>query len=75
MQKKLNKRQINLAAKIYSLAVIFHADPDSRNINEDEVLNKATKNAEEKFFKMFPNEVIPVTLTECIELAKRIRIE
>lgn len=72
MLKKLNKRQINLAAKIYSLAVIFHADPDSRNINEDEVIKKATKNAEDKFFKMFPNEkVIPATLPECIELAKR----
>lgn len=68
---KLTKKQINFAAKIYSLAVLALYDAGgAESANEIKVVDKAHTDAENKFFKMFPNEeCIPVTLKQCIELA------
>lgn len=71
---KLTKRHINLAAKIYSLSIIaLDCNTDAAdNDDEEYIVRKAIKDAENKFNRMFPNEKsMPRTLPECVELARR----
>lgn len=68
---KLTKRQINLAAKIYSLSVLVLYDNGGEKSDEEIlVVRKSINIAKDKFYKMYPTQKsIPATLKQCIELA------
>jgi len=69
----MNKRTLNRAARIYSLAIIAHMDAGgAENEEESEVCEVAARMAQAKLEAMGLSSTDVPTLQHCIALAKRL---
>lgn len=69
----LTKKQLKLAAEILAMSQMCNSDSSGADSKQEiDLINFTIKHNKEKFSKKYPNEnQVPLTLMECIELAKK----